>query len=265
MTTADASAAPGAPCRNCGHALAPPGCFCPQCGQAPAHRLSTAHVLHEALHVFTHADKGIFAFVPLVLRRPGRLVADYLAGRRKRHFNPFQFLLLAVGLATVLGVKLHYYEGVGHGVVAQMQRHGTLSAAQLLRVEGYFHAIGAFFNVWWLVLLPLQALFTWAVYRRRGLNYAEAVLVQVVAGCAFQLYLLVLLPVISLLGVRQAGLSSAALQAVVLITYLTLIGRQGLGLGWAGALGRAVLAGVLAGLLSYALNYAAFNGYVFHG
>ncbi|WP_201982047.1 DUF3667 domain-containing protein [Hymenobacter rubidus] len=261
----DASAAPAASCLNCGHALAPPGCFCPRCGQAPAHRLSTAHVLHEVLHVFTHADKGNFAFIPLVLLRPGVLVADYLAGRRKRHFNPFQFLLLAVGLATLLGVKLHYYEGVGSGVVAQMQRHATLNAAQLGRVEGYFHAIGAFFNVWWLVLLPLQALLTWAVYRWRGLNYAEAVLVQVVMGCAFQLILLVALPAAVLLQVRQAGLSTAILQALIIVTYLALIGRQGLGLSWRGALGRAVLVGVLAGLLNYALNYAAFNLYVYQG
>lgn len=252
-------------CLNCGHALAPPGAFCPQCGQAPAHRLSTAHVLHELLHVFTHADKGIFAFVPLVLLRPGRLVADYLAGRRKRHFNPFQFLLLGVGLATLLGVKLHYYEGVGESTAYLMRQSGQVTPAELLRVEQYFHAIGAFFNVWWLVLLPLQSLLSWAVYRGRGLNYAESVLVQVVLGCAFQLILLGALPAFSLLTIRKPGLSTALLQAGIIITYLTLIGWQGPGLKWPGALGRAVLVGLLAGLLNYGLNYAAFNLYVFHG
>ncbi|MDO7845627.1 DUF3667 domain-containing protein [Hymenobacter sp. M29] len=261
----DAPAAPDTACLNCGHALPPPGCFCPQCGQAPAHRLSTAHVLHEVLHVFTHADKGIFAFVPQVLFRPGRLVADYLAGRRKRHFNPFQFLLLVVGFATLLGVKLHYYDGVGEGVAAYMERTKHISAVQVQRVEHYFHAIGAFFNVYWLALLPVQALLTWAAYRSRGLNYAESVLVQVVMGCAFQLILLVALPAAVLLHVRQAGLSTAILQALIIITYLALIGRQGLGLGWPGALGRAVLVGLGAGLLNYALNYAAFNLYVYQG
>ncbi|WP_165903931.1 DUF3667 domain-containing protein [Hymenobacter gummosus] len=65
-------------------------------------------MLHELVHVFTHADKSIFGFVGQVLLRPARVVADYLAGRRKRYFNPFQFLLLIVGLATLLAVKLHY-------------------------------------------------------------------------------------------------------------------------------------------------------------
>ncbi|MBH8560538.1 DUF3667 domain-containing protein [Hymenobacter negativus] len=262
----DASSAHAAACLNCGHVLPPPGCFCPQCGQAPAHRLSTAHVLHEVLHVFTHADKGIFAFIPQVLFRPGQLVADYLAGRRKRHFNPFQFLLLLVGFVTLLGVKLHYYEGVGASVAAAMQRLKPLTPAQLLRVEQYFHTIGAFFNVYWLALLPVQALLTWAAYRRRaGLNYAVAVLVQVVVGCAFQLLLLLALPTVRLLGVHQPGLSTALLQGFLTALYLLLIGRRGLGLPVSEALGRALLVGLLAGLLNFGANYAAFNLYVFHG
>ena len=258
-------AAPDTACLNCGHALAPPGCFCPQCGQAPAHRLSTAHVLHEVLHVFTHADKGIFAFIPQVLLRPGQLVADYLAGRRKRHFNPFQFLLLAVGFVTLLGVKLHYYDAIGAGIEAQMRQRGA-PAAMLARAGAYFHFIGAFFNIWWLALLPLQALLTWAVYARRGLNYAEAVLVQVVLGCAFQLCLLVLLPVLvwgHLPG--RAGFVTGVFQFLLVTVYLFLIGRQGLRLPRAGAWGRALLCGLLSGVISVALNYVAFNAYVNHG
>lgn len=254
-----------AACLNCDHPLAPPGCFCPQCGQAPAHRLSTAHVLHEVLHVFTHADKGIFAYLPLVLLRPGRLVADYLAGRRKRHFNPFQFLLLAVGLVTLLGVKLHYYDAIGTGVEEQMRQRGA-SAAQLTRTGAYFHFIGAFFNIWWLALLPLQALMTWAVYARRGLNYAESVLVQVVLGGAFQLYLLGLLPALvwgQFPG--RAGFVTGVFQFLMVTVYLALIGRQGLGLSWAGAWWRALVCGLLSGAISVALNYLAFNLYVNQG
>jgi hypothetical protein len=73
-----------------------------------------------------------------VLLRPGQLVADYLAGRRKRHFNPFQFLLLAVGLATPLGGKLRYYDSVSSSVAAQMQpaprppRPGRAAAGRIL-------------------------------------------------------------------------------------------------------------------------------------
>ncbi|MBF9140703.1 DUF3667 domain-containing protein [Hymenobacter properus] len=259
----DALHAPDAACLNCGHALALPGCFCPQCGQAPAHRLSTAHVLHEILHVFTHADKGIFAFIPQVLLHPGALVADYLAGRRKRHFNPFQFLLLLVGFVTLLAKRLHYYDAVGDYVLHLMRaRH--VPPVLLARVATYFHGLGTYFNVWWLALLPLHALVAWAVYGRRPvrLNYAESVLVQVVVGCAFQLWLLVALPLLMLLG-RFPGASTAYLQGAVTVAYLVLVGRRGLGLSWPGALWRAVLAGALAGAINYYINSAAFGWYVF--
>ena len=78
---------------------------------------------------------------------------------------------------------------------------------------------------------PLQALLTWTVYRRRGLNYAESVLVQVVLGCAFQLCLLLALPTILLFIIRQPGPSTTVLEGFVVFSYLTLIGRQALGLG----------------------------------
>lgn len=250
-------------CLNCGHALAAPGCFCPQCGQAPAHRLSTAHVGHEVLHVFTHADKGIFAFLPQVLLRPGRLVADFLAGRRKRHFSPFQFLLLAVGLVTVVAQKTGYYDLVGESVQRRIAQSGATPFV-LSKVSTYFHSLGQYFNVWWLLLLPLHAVGTWLVYQRRtGLNYAEAVLMQVVVGCAFQLWLLLFLPTVLLLVGRQPGASSAQLQGLITFAYLTLVGRQGLGLTWGGAAWRAAAAGLLGAFISFGMNYAAFNWHVY--
>jgi len=252
-------------CLNCGQGLAPPGCFCPQCGQAPAHRLSTGHVLHEVLHVFTHADKGIFAFIPQVLFRPGALVADYLAGRRKRHFNPFQFLLLLAGFATLLAKKLHYYDLVGAGVKAQMLANHAPGFV-LARTAEYFHALGTYFNVWWLALLPVHALVTWGVYgrSRARLNYAESVLVQVVVGCAFQLVLLLAMPA-GMFGLHQRpGALTAFLQGGLGVVYLLIIGRQGLGLTWAGATWRAVLVGVVAGSINFAANFAAFNWYLRH-
>mgnify|MGYP002780752472 FL=1 len=247
-------------CLNCGQAL-PPGSFCPQCGQKRPHRLSVGHVLHEVVHVFTHADKSIFGYARHVLLRPGRVVRDYLAGRRQRYFNPFQFLLLAVGVSTLLATQLHYYEQVGESVQRAVALRGA-SPAQLARVAAYFHAVGAYFNVWWLVLLPFHALPAWLAYRPR-LNYAESFLLLVVVGSAFQLCLLVALPTLFVLTGRAPGSSTAVFQAVIYLLYLALIGRQGLELSWRGALGRAVAVSLLAGLLNFVVNFLAFNWYVF--
>lgn len=257
-----AAPAPAETCANCAGPLLAGAGYCPHCGQPRPHRLSTAHVMHEIVHVFTHADKSIFGFVGQVLTRPGRVVADYLAGRRKRYFNPFQFLLLAVGVATVLAVQLHYYERIGEQVQQAMRAHGA-PAFVLARVGSYFHAVGKFFNVWWLALMPLHALGAWAVYRRR-LNYAESFFTLVVVGSAFQVYLILALVSVFLVVGLEPGSSTAALQAAVYVVYLSWIGRRGLGLSWARAVGSALVVGVLASVINYGLNWLAFWGYVMH-
>ncbi|QIX62607.1 DUF3667 domain-containing protein [Hymenobacter sp. BT18] len=253
-------AAPELLCLNCDQPLEV-GPYCAHCGQQRPHRLSVGHVLHELLHVFTHADKSIFGYAGMVLTRPGQLVHDYLRGRRKRYFNPFQFLLITVGIVTLLANGLHYYDSVGDAVQQQMSRR--VSAVQLHHVQTYFHALGKYFNVWWLALLPPHALLTWLVYRRRGLNYAEAFLVQVVVSSAYQVLLLVLLPVLTYLPWRVPGSSTAMLGGIITVLYLTLVGRQGFGLGWAGAFWRALVTGILYAVIDILLNYFVFNWYVF--
>ncbi|MCC3158361.1 DUF3667 domain-containing protein [Hymenobacter sp. 15J16-1T3B] len=250
------------PCLNCAQPLLAGAGYCPHCGQPRPHRLSTAHVLHEILHVFTHADKSIVGFVGQVLLHPGRVVRDYLAGRRKRYFNPFQFLLLAVGVATVLAVQLHYYERIGEQVQHTMQAHGA-PAAVLARVGRYFHAVGKFFNVWWLGLMPVHALVAWAVYRRR-LNYAESFFVLVVIGSAFQLLLILALVSVFLFVGLEPGSSTALLQGLVYFGYLSWIGRGGLELSWPRALGSALAVSLLAGLINFGANWVAFWIYVMH-
>lgn len=248
-------------CLNCDQPLAA-GPYCPYCGQQRPHRLSVGHVLHELVHVFTHADKSIFGFVGHVLLHPGRLVRDYLAGRRKRYFNPFQFLLILVGLVTTAGLLLHFYEGTGAGVVQSMARHGV-PPARLARVTTYFTYISKYHNVWWLLLLlPLYSLITWGVYRRR-LNLAESFFVHVVVGSAFHLLLLAAMLPILWLTHGKPGTSASLFQSVVVLGYLLLIGRTGLGLSWAGAGWRALAVVALGIALSWQLNGLLFRWYVF--
>ncbi|KUG09661.1 DUF3667 domain-containing protein [Solirubrum puertoriconensis] len=248
-------------CLNCEQPLAT-GPFCPSCGQQRPHRLSTAHVLHELVHVFTHADKSIFGYAGQVLLHPGRVVADYLRGRRKHYFNPFQFLLIMVGLVTTAGLLLHFYEGTGAGVVQSMAKHGV-SAERLARVSKYFAYISKYHNVWWLLLLlPLYSLVTWGMYRRR-LNFAEAFFVHVVIGSAFHVLLLLAMLPILWLTKGQPGNQASLFQSVVVCGYLVAIGRQALGLSWGGAFWRAVAVVVLGIALSWQLNGLVFRWYVF--
>lgn len=57
---------------------------------------------HDLLHAVTHADHSIFALIRALLTRPGHVARDFIEGRRKRHFGPFAFLVIAVGLASAV-------------------------------------------------------------------------------------------------------------------------------------------------------------------
>ena len=89
-------------CLNCEENLEVSAKFCPQCGQKTStHRLTIAHILHDGLHALTHADKGIFHLLKDLAVKPGIVAREYIAGKRKRYFNPFTFFLIMMGLFVV--------------------------------------------------------------------------------------------------------------------------------------------------------------------
>jgi hypothetical protein len=210
-------------------------------------------VAHELAHVFTHADKGILAYLPALLLRPGRLVADYLAGRRKRYFNPFQFLLLSAALATLLANKLHVFDDMA----ALNNLPASYTPAQLARAEQFYRIQTQYFNLWWVLLLPLNGLVVWVLYRRQRVNYAEAFFMSVVEASAASVFMVLLFGAAGLAH-RSAAAASVVLAALVRLGYFIPIGRTALGLRWPAAVGKALLVLLLSILLNSALTRAVF-------
>lgn len=85
-------APPHTHCQNCGTALTGP--FCHRCGQHDLdfHR-SFGHVLLEALESFFHFDAKFFRNIITLLFQPGRLTAEFNAGRRASQMPPFRLYL----------------------------------------------------------------------------------------------------------------------------------------------------------------------------
>lgn len=79
-------------CENCGTALDGP--WCHKCGQHDFefHR-SFRHVLMEALETLFHFEGKFFRNMATLLFRPGRLTADFNAGRRAAQMPPFRLYI----------------------------------------------------------------------------------------------------------------------------------------------------------------------------
>jgi hypothetical protein len=146
-------------CLNCGSALEPSQRFCPQCGQkADTHRLNFKHIWHDLIHAFTHADKGIFSLIWQLAFRPGIVAREYVDGKRKKYFNPFTFVILIVGFASVILISSGFTSFSGNSAMPKNPISPFLDRHINLLI---------FLNI------PLLALFNRLLFRRTNTNYSE--------------------------------------------------------------------------------------------
>ncbi len=80
-------------CVNCAAMLQGP--YCAQCGQPRAERLRPANLIRELPGRAFNLERGVVhTFLQLCLR-PGRVVRDYIDGRRRPYLNPLTYYLIA--------------------------------------------------------------------------------------------------------------------------------------------------------------------------
>lgn len=177
-------------CLNCQQSLPASALFCPHCGQKTStRRLSLHDIVHDAWHALTHTDHSVLALVAALLRRPGRVAAEYVAGRRKTWFNPFSFLIVVVGLASLAMA--------GSGFVNFVRPGMDNAATRFLQSH---------LNLLILLQVPLLAGFGRLLFARRGHNFAEwLVLAAYSSGLRSIFFTLGVAPL--WWGLRQAGLA----------------------------------------------------------
>ena len=84
----------GMQCLNCGAPLHGNENFCPECGQKNDVRpLSIRLYFNNLLSNFFSLDGRIWRTIFYLIRYPGRVPAEYIAGKRVSYNNPFKFLL----------------------------------------------------------------------------------------------------------------------------------------------------------------------------
>ncbi len=159
-------------CLNCGSVN--DSKFCKECGQSMnTHRLTVGHILEEIAHYFTHADKGLFFIIKEMFTRPGQVVEEYIAGKRKKYFNPFTFLLICSTISAYLYWKLSYYTSIS----VQQSGNRTPSEINTLLMQTS-HLMEKYGKIVTILMLPLLAGISNLLYFRRAYNYAEHLTIQ---------------------------------------------------------------------------------------
>ena len=170
-------------CINCQRAVDVPGQkFCPACGQpTPAHRIDWHFLGHELEHSVLHMDRGIFYSLRELMLRPGRLIRDYLDGRRANQVKPLLLIMITAALVVfltryVVGVEVaDSMIAVGNADMARMRGDLPFDPAKVFAAFSVMKEwTNGHFALVTLLLLPCEALaFKLAFRRFRELNYPE--------------------------------------------------------------------------------------------
>jgi hypothetical protein len=146
-------------CMNCGSNFETP--YCGQCGQeAAAARITLAEIRRSAARTLSFERGWLRTFTDLTLR-PGKLVRDYLDGKRVVLIAPFKYAIagFAVYLLVVwaVGTETTVF---GMGLDEEFQQRVAELTGTVVK---------------WVMLAvcPLRAGAAWLLFRRRGLTFAE--------------------------------------------------------------------------------------------
>ncbi|HTL07676.1 MAG TPA: DUF3667 domain-containing protein [Chitinophagaceae bacterium] len=230
-------------CENCNNQFA--GAFCNSCGQKVAHRITMPHILHDVAHAFTHADKGFLNLLLQLFVRPGVVAREYiLEKKRKKYYNPFQFILIIGSIAAFVAINTHFAE-----TTMEAMGPGTVTSQRVLNFQ---HAIskymGKYYNFLVLLQLPFFALGSFLVYRKYKYNYAEHLTLQTFITA--QSTILGMLTMILIGTIGKTGVYFSFLMAPLNMGYQVLAFIQ--------FFGERSFMGVLKGIAAYLVAYACF-------
>jgi len=190
-------------CKNCEAENQIEFTYCPQCGQkTQLHRLSLHDIVHEAIHYFTHADKGLFQLIRDLVIKRGKVAKQFVEGKRKKFYPPLTFFLLVIAMNVFVSTKTDDHVNVDiqkkypevNSIKNPEQRAEWIAIYE--RREKGIHFVNTNVNTISMISLPIIALIFWLFYRRLGYNYVE----HLVAGMYMFGFYTLLTMVISLTG-----------------------------------------------------------------
>lgn len=230
------------------------------------HDYSLKHFAEEALETFAHVDGRFLSSFRSLLTRPGELAANFLAGRRRSQIGPLQIFVICnliyflvqpftafapfTSTLRMQTTERSWRQLATRMVATRVQQRKTTFETYATEFDHTAHLQGKSLVI---VMVPLFALGSWALYGRRRRFYSEHVVAAFYTFAFVMLWMgfstLVLSgPVIYAVRHQWSGdvIENAASLLIVLpfAAYLFSTGRRVLSESWPRMLARtAVLTG----------------------
>jgi len=146
-------------CRNCGNAVNT--AFCGVCGQAAYRQVTFRRLFRESLLRAFDLEDGFLHTLTSLSLRPGRVIRDYVQGRRKPFTNPVSYCFLVV---TIYALTINILD-------VEISIPGVLEFSDIeRRVYHILHGLLAYLVFF--ILWPVAAIQAW-LFRESGLRIAE--------------------------------------------------------------------------------------------
>jgi Protein of unknown function (DUF3667) len=170
-------------CLNCEKSVSEQDIYCPNCGQTVhLHPITLGHIVHDALHFFLHADKSVFTLVKALATKTGVVAKEFIEGKRKKYFGPFNFYMLVVGLVVLSMSVFHTFEKENADTQVQLQAMAAQIADPVKKTKflkimqrqaNSIFFIKKYSNIINMVTVPLLALIFSLFYLKGKYNYTE--------------------------------------------------------------------------------------------
>ena len=174
------------------------GSFCSHCGQkTKTERITYYYLVQEIFHFFTHIERG-FLFTSLqMIFHPGKVITDYLGGKRKSYQPPVSYFLIwiTIFILTLLGIE----KAFGENAVVNYQEYFGPAATTRFAISHL--------SIVLTIIIPFQSLYLYRLITKGRYNYFEAMVAIVYALGTVILFQFVF----SILALLYYGITSNAL------------------------------------------------------
>ncbi len=161
-------------CKNCTHEFE--GKFCPKCGQkAKTKRITIKQVFNDARQHFIHFDQGFLYTMRELLLRPGHSIREYIEGKRVKHIKPVKFMFWAAAISFLI----FHFIGLDKDMMQKItaQQGATNPIGQQLS-QKIFQVFSDHPAIMMFSMIPLMAMWSWLLFRRKGYNFAEHIVLN---------------------------------------------------------------------------------------
>jgi len=159
-------------CKNCGEDLTQN--YCSNCGQkANTTRFTWSHIWHKIADSID-IDKGFFHTIYYLIRNPGKIIREYLQGKRAGVYNPLKLSLIASAITTIVVIETGTFGGDN-----PVQLPFGIDPAKIEDIEGYFLYSGKYFTFFSFTGVLIFIVSSWLVFIKLGYNFIEHFLANI--------------------------------------------------------------------------------------